>query len=368
MSSINLIVLSMIYYRFKNDHLFTFGFFLSITYFFYGLYTPYVEITLGNFHLDTHLKSFILYNLSNLILIFILPKNAKMVVISIKGLNLLCIFIFLILCLFYKLFYLYSEGVLFEVLFLDFEGRLANINQSWVISGYILNILFVLLMVNYVNLKSFSYFVILLFLFYVFINFSIGNRRDYIPIIFCIVCYFANNRYLNLNFSKFLFVIFSLNFTALLSFFRDLDNEDFINPFLSNEFVYPYYTLLQNVNGSMNVEISNIFLFLNSLIPRFIWDEKPYSLAMQYVQNNNLQMGYAYLPLAEFYYIYNVFWFIPFTFLLYFFRKAVIDKFFSIPLFLIIIEFSRSESQSILYQLMIYVFLTFILGLKYAKK
>ena len=367
LTSFNLFFLYLIYKKFAGAPLFSFGFFLSIVYFFYGLYTPYVEYYLGNFS-NIHLQAFFIYNSSLLFLLIFLKKDLtlKPNFIDFNRLILVC----LITCslLIYKLFYLSLHENILNIITFNFEGRLSLITQGWVLSGYILNLLFVLLLINAQKLKSFRLLPIILFFCYIYINISIGNRRDFIPILFVFFCFFYRNKDVLLNIPKFVSVIILVNFTALISFIRGLQNETFTNPLLSNEFVYPYYTFLYNLENPANTEIQNIFLFITNFIPRFLWNGKPESLALQYVDQNNLEMGYAYMPLSDLFFIYNAFWFIPFIFMAYMLNLSAQNRFTCIPLFLIVLEFSRSEISGIIYQLVFYFIIMLLLGVRFVRK
>jgi oligosaccharide repeat unit polymerase len=142
--------------------------------------------------------------------------------------------------------------------------------------------------------------------FYWFIFFAVGNRREFVYVFLFILALFLLKE--NVKALKFavwgfiamvLFLILGLYRTGLtlqtdLKLILTNGLGDFIIP--HNTFVYYYSTGVDNLYGGLTY-----FSFLFLFIPRFLWASKPISLAVDFVNDLDLPMGFGFSPVAEAY-------------------------------------------------------------------
>ena len=144
---------------------------------------------------------------------------------------------------------------------------------------------------------------------------SVGNRRDFLPMLVGFFWIFINHKKIKFTFLRFIYMLLGLFLFLFLGSIRSTaSTEEVLNfsslamlTLSSNEFVYPFYTLGHHVakflDGSI-VFLYGLSIFIYPIlyfIPRFVFPEKPTSLAVQFVNEIDSSMGYAYSPVTEFF-------------------------------------------------------------------
>ncbi len=227
--------------------------------------------------------------------------------------------------------------------------------------GYMVTAIYLYIIYNYHRFdKFFIALFIAIFLFYVFSQLSVGNRREFVPIL--IGCFWVYTRAKTVNVSFFKLSLMSLFVFAML-IFSSLrlglgGMEAAINDAIrSNEFVYPFYTLSINVQTREDFILGYSYFILPFLffIPRFLYEDKPQSLAHNFVVENfgEGSMGYAYNLVAESYVNFGMFGPYIFFFLIGIFIKRRVqssDQRFIFVLYCMIPDICRGEFSSLVYQ------------------
>lgn len=213
---------------------------------------------------------------------------------------------------------------------------------------------------------------------------SVGNRRDFIPVLLGIFWVFINIKKLKfgiLGFAGILLAIFLFNYLGTL---RGGDNgvnrsQLIYQTMTNNEFVYPFFTLTYEVEQNKKQQNSYNFqygttYFINPvliLIPRTIYPEKPDSLANQFLKKKygkNITIGFAYNPVTEsfvnFGYIGSFIVFFLFGRLLVFVLNYKY-QIYNFLIFITLIDFCRGEMGTYLYQ---FLFISIFLILHQKKK
>lgn len=298
--------------------------------FLYGFFNPIVELViLGSLSLVTYyatiiyascIPAYILgvacikssrYDLNYLTFVNINTKKSCFY-------NIFLIFLLCILLL-YVSFDFYSQGILFKPSVSLKTSRLelfTEISQFKIIVGLFISSIF-LYFIYYFPTLSFrvKLIIISLFSYFVLMQLSVGNRRDFLPMIVGFFWIFVNNKKNTFTSNRFVYMILGLFIFLFLGSIRSSASSDeafnFSNLTLltlsSNEFVYPFYTLGHSVAKFLND--SMVFLFgltifvypILYFIPRLIYPSKPVSLAVQFVEEIDSKMGYAYSPVTEFF-------------------------------------------------------------------
>jgi hypothetical protein len=214
---------------------------------------------------------------------------------------------------------------------------------------------------------------------------SVGNRKDFLPMIVGLFWIFVNTKKIKLTFTKFIFLLLGLFLFLFLGSIRASATSDeafnFFNLILltlsSNEFVYPFYTLGYSVSKFLNGTLIFSYgstIFFNPIlffIPRLIFTDKPLSLAVQFVNDIDSTMGYAYSPVTEFFVNFG---FIG-PFIGFFFIGLIISKIQTLRdqrlnfiLFTMILDFCRGEIGTFIYQLIIVSFFIIIFPFLISRK
>lgn len=335
--------------KFKNSFFFSFSPTLIILYSFYGFYAPISELIIyGRVDELTYL-SYIYYFISYIMLLLFLPKYDSAFNFNFKISNFKVFFVnfIIIVFIFYKLLFISSIFSLSDLFLFKITKRFTDFDQTWIIISYILVPLFVISLGNKSKLALF------LFIFYVYFSFSLGNRREFFPVFFFIFSYYCFIKKIPFNIFTLLILLLFINAAAFLHYFRTSSN-GLLDLIISNEFIYPFYTLNWALKN-FNQDWINLFSEITVYIPRSIWESKPHSLAVQFVDFNSLKQGYAFMPISDLIFKFSFLFFIPLTFYLYLLRLFLSNSIFSISMLLMITDISRGEFQSIFFQLLIYL-------------
>jgi oligosaccharide repeat unit polymerase len=283
------------------------------------------------------------------------------------------IFLICILCLllFYVSFDFYTQGILFNPSVALRTSRLelfTEISQLKIVVGLFICSIFLYFIYYFKTLTNrIKLILIVLFLYFVLMELSVGNRRDFLPMIVGFFWIFVNHKKINFTFIRFVYMIFGLFLFLFLGSIRSTASTEEVLSFSnlalltlsSNEFVYPFYTLGHHVakflDGSI-VFLYGLSIFIYPIlyfIPRFVYPEKPTSLAVQFVYEIDTTMGYAYSPVTEFFLNFGVIG--PFVgFLLIGIIISKIQSFkdqrMNFIFFTMIPDFCRGEIGTFLYQ------------------
>ncbi len=355
---------------------------LLIFLFLYGFFNPIVNFFVeGEISKDTYLATIIYastipaYILGSM---FIFSSNYDSKYLSalvIKKHNesytFLLLFI-LVICLVYFSYIFNAQGVLFNpsvALNMDRVELLSNLTQLQVVVSLLTTSIFLYFVYYFKIIPSKVRFVfIFLLVYYVAMQLSIGNRRDFVPIIVGFFWVYVNNKKMKFTIGRFVFLLTGLFLFLFLGTLRspELLEDGFdipklaINTLSNNEFFYPFITLTFAVNsyftGTLSLYFGETILFYPILlfIPRVIFPMKPVSLASKFVLDNfGGGMGYAYSPVTEFFVNFGIFGpFIGFLLIGIIISRmqGYKDQRINFVFFTMIPDFCRGEISSFVYQ------------------
>lgn len=358
--------------------------------FLYGFFNPIVEITMqGSLSLITYFStiiyascipayiigvSFIKFKRFDLNFFNKVNQNSK----QSKNFNLFLLYL-LSLLLLYTSYEFYREGILFKPSVALTTSRLelfTEISQLKIVSGFLISGIFLYFIFYFSTLsKGLKFIVIFLLCYFVLMQLSVGNRKDFLPMLVGFFWIFVNNKKIKFTFLRFIYMLLGLFLFLLLGSIRSIASTEDVLSFSnlailtlsSNEFVYPFYTLGYHVakflDGSM-VFLYGLSIFIYPIlyfVPRFIFPEKPISLAVQFVNEIDSTMGYAYSPVTEFFLNFGVIG--PLVgFLIIGIIVSKIQSFkdqrFNFIFFTLIPDFCRGEIGTFIYQ---FIFLSFFI-------
>jgi oligosaccharide repeat unit polymerase len=299
---------------------------------------------------------------------------------KIKNYNIFLIFILSLFLLFVS-FDFYSQGIFFNPSIALKTSRLelfTEISQIKIVVGLLISSVFLYFIYYFSSLSiRFKGIVIFLFCYFVLMELSVGNRRDFVPMLVGFFWIFVNTKKISFTFSRFIYMLFGLFVFLFIGSIRSSASieEGFnfstlaITTLSSNEFVYPFYTLNHSVAMFLNGSISFLFglsIFVYPVlyfIPRFIFPYKPSSLAVQFVKEIDSTMGYAYSPVTEFFVNFGIIGpFVGFLIVGIIISKiqSFKDQRFNFIFFTMIPDFCRGEIGTFLYQ---FFFVSFFLVL-----
>lgn len=280
--------------------------------------------------------------------------------------------VLLIILLFYKSYSFYSSGLFFNPSLLKTVSRLElteGISQLSVVTGLMITSIFLYFTFYYKILPSRVKFIVFgCLLYYIALQSSVGNRRDFVPMVIGAFWVFINFKKIKFTLGWFLLMLVSIFIFLLLGSLRAEagSSESFnylqlaIDTLSNNEFVYPFYTLSFAVDSYLKGTIDFFYgktIFLDpflTFIPRSIFTSKPNSLAVQFVIDNfGGGMGYAYSPVAESFVNFGLFG----PSVIFFLLGLLISKLqefrdqrFIFIFFTMIPDFCRGEFSSFFYQ------------------
>lgn len=270
-----------------------------------------------------------------------------------------------------KSMFLYNNGLLFRpsILLENDRNDLFEINQFWVVSSYLISGLFINL-IFFINNHSkwFICLLVFLFLYYLSLNLSIGNRREITPIILAGAYLLFKRKQIRLTISNSLLIGIFLFIYMFIGVLRDvnvsnLEMADKISlTLVSNEFVYPFYTLTTNLgkyfSGDLQLLYGKSLLIypFTIFIPRIFFPYKQQSLGSDFVQANfGGGQGYAFMPTTEFFINFGIVGPLVGLFFVSLIFNSVSDKFKitakEILLFSLIPDLCRGEISGFVYQL-----------------
>jgi oligosaccharide repeat unit polymerase len=291
----------------------------------------------------------------------------------------------------YVSFSFYTQGILFKPSVALKTSRLelfTETSQLKIVVGLFISSIF-LYFIYYFTIFSIKVKSVVIFLLFYFVlmELSVGNRRDFVPMIIGFFWIFVNIKKINFTFRRFIYLLLGLFFFLFLGSIRSSATTDeafnfsnlALSTLTSNEFIYPFYTMRYYVDKFLNgnlVFLYGVSIFLYPIlffIPRAIYPEKPISLAVQFVKEIDSTMGYAYSPVTEFFINFGVFGpFFGFLVLGFIIIKMQTfkDQRFNYVFFTMIPDFCRGEIGTFIYQFFFISFFIILLPnlLKYISK
>ncbi len=356
--------------------------YLLIFLFLYGIFNATIEYVLeSEISKNTYyatliyasiIPSFLLgFSIQNISIIRPKPLNSRAYKITFY--NPLCSIILFSLIIF-KSLYFYKLGILLNPSVLKSTNRLDlfdDFGQIQIVSSFLISSIFLYFIFNYSLIPRFyKISAALLLIYYISIQLSVGNRKEFVGIILGIFWVIVDRKKYNFSLMKFLLILVAIFLFLVLGSIRanlsiDSNSNDInsilISTLTSNEFVYPFETLkisIQNYfNGSLNL-LYGLSVFLYPLIiflPRIFFPFKFESLAVTFVKTNfGGGMGYAYSPVTESFINFGVFgpaivFFIIGLILTKISQKK--DQKFTFLLFTLVPDFCRGEFSTSFYQL-----------------
>lgn len=298
--------------------------------------------------------------------------------------------VLLVILIAYKTYFFYSAGLLFTFNSFGTENRLemfSNVGQIDIVVGLLIIGLFSYFVYYYKKLsRKTMFFVSGLLFYYIIMQLSVGNRRDFVPILIGIFWVIVNVKRIKfgiLGFTAILFALFIFNYLGTLRNTlgeKGGDKEDnLMITMTSNEFVYPFFTLTYEVeqnkkqpnNYNFNYGATYLINPVLFLIPRAIFPEKPDSLANEFLERKygrNKTIGFAYNPVTEsfinFGYVGSfIVFFLIGRFLVFILNYK--NQVFNFLIFITLIDFCRGEMGTYLYQ---FLFVSIFLILHRKKK
>lgn len=145
-------------------------------------------------------------------------------------------------------------------------------------------------------------------IFYYFVNIVGGNRREILYVLIFILIYiiFSNDKFKLTNIQKIICIV-GIIILLCFGYFRNFANSNYeFNQelFIKDTFgevIYPIQTLYYYVENMKELPYLSYFNAIILLIPRSIWNNKPESLAVNFMEDLGTTMGYAFTPLTEAY-------------------------------------------------------------------
>ena len=280
--------------------------------------------------------------------------------------------IILIICLLNISYNFYSQGILFNPSVAFNSNRvelLSSVSQLQVVIGLFVTSIFLYFIYYYKAIPhKFRLVFIFLLVYYVSMQMSVGNRRDFVPMIVGFFWVFVNYKKIQFTLGRFVVLLVGLFLFLFLGTLRspELLEDGFdisklaIITLSNNEFIYPFMTLKYAVadffKGTLSLYYGSTILFYPFLlfIPRVIFPLKPISLASKFVIDNfGGGMGYAYSPVTEFFVNFGIFG--PFICFLLFGMlisktQGFKDQRIIFVFFTMIPDFCRGEISSFIYQ------------------
>ena len=364
---------------------------LLIFLFLYGFFNPIIELVIqGSLSAVTYFSTIIYASCIPAYIIGVtfiksnrydLNYNNQVNIKVNKNYNIFLIFT-LCLLLLYVSYDFYSQGILFKPSVALKTSRLelfTEISQFKIVVGLFISSIFLYFIYYFTTLSiRFKLIILLLFCYFILMELSVGNRRDFIPMIVGFFWIFVNFKKINFTFGRFIYMILGLFVFLFLGSIRSTASteEDFnfsnlaILTLSSNEFVYPFYTLGHYVAKYLNDSIVflyglSIFLYpILYFIPRIIYPEKPNSLAVQFVNEIDSTMGYAYSPVTEFFVNFGIIGpFVGFLLIGIIISKiqSLKDQRINFVFFTMIPDFCRGEIGTFIYQFFFVSFFIIVL-------
>jgi len=253
-----------------------------------------------------------------------------------------------------------------------------TINQVWVVLTMAISLTACLIIYYFDewNKKQFI-FGILLIVYYIALQLSLGNRRDFLPIILFSTSYFLTKYHSKLNAKIIIIgtVFFIGSFWLVQQRNSNLEysrvgaiQESFIN----NEFVYPMQTLAYIIDDKWDLRYGYTYFVLpfQIAVPRYIYPNKPDDLGKEFVNKTfgDGSQGYAYTPVTEAYLNFGILGPL-FVFVLFSLAFSQLIRKFNLSsisfvyflLYSFVFDFCRGTFATVIYQVLVSLLFYFII-------
>ena len=254
----------------------------------------------------------------------------------------------------------------------------ATINQVWVVLTMAISLTACLIIYYFDewNKKQFI-FGILLIVYYIALQLSLGNRRDFLPILLFSTSYFLTKYHSKLNAKVIIIgtVLFIGSFWLVQQRNNNLEysrvgaiQESFVN----NEFVYPMQTLAYVIDDKWDLRYGYTYFVLpfQIAVPRYIYPNKPEDLGKEFVNKTfgEGSQGYAYTPVTEAYLNFGVLGPL-FVFVLFSLAFSQLIRKFNLSsisfvyflLYSFVFDFCRGTFATVIYQVLVSLLFYFII-------
>ena len=253
-----------------------------------------------------------------------------------------------------------------------------TINQVWVVLTMAISLTACLIIYYFDewNKKQFV-FGILLIVYYIALQLSLGNRRDFLPIILFSTSYFLTKYHSKLNAKIIIIgiVFFVGSFWLVQQRNNDLEysrvgaiQESFVN----NEFVYPMQTLAYIIDDKWDLRYGYTYFVLpfQIAVPRYFYQDKPDDLGKEFVNKTfgEGSQGYAYTPITEAYLNFGILGPL-FVFVLFSLAFSQLIRKFNLSsisfvyflLYSFVFDFCRGTFATVIYQVLVSLLFYFII-------
>ena len=253
-----------------------------------------------------------------------------------------------------------------------------TINQVWVVLTMAISLTSCLIIYYFDewNKKQFI-FGILLIVYYIALQLSLGNRRDFLPILLFSTSYFLTKYHSKLNAKIIIIgtVFFVGSFWLVQQRNNDLEysrvgaiQESFVN----NEFVYPMQTLAYIIDDKWDLRYGYTYFVLpfQIAVPRYIYPNKPEDLGKEFVNKTfgEGSQGYAYTPVTEAYLNFGILGPL-FVFVLFSLAFSQLIRKFNLSsisfvyflLYSFVFDFCRGTFATVIYQVLVSLLFYFII-------
>ena len=253
-----------------------------------------------------------------------------------------------------------------------------TINQVWVVLTMAISLTACLIIYYFDewNRKQFI-FGILLIVYYIALQLSLGNRRDFLPILLFSTSYFLTKYHSKLN-AK-IIIIGTIFFIGSFWLVQQRNNnleysrvgaiqESFVN----NEFVYPMQTLAYIIDDKWDLRYGYTYFVLpfQIAVPRYIYPNKPEDLGKEFVNKTfgEGSQGYAYTPVTEAYLNFGILGPL-FVFVLFSLAFSQLIRKFNLSsisfvyflLYSFVFDFCRGTFATVIYQVLVSLLFYFII-------
>ena len=253
-----------------------------------------------------------------------------------------------------------------------------TINQVWVVLTMAISLTSCLIIYYFDewNRKQFI-FGILLIVYYIALQLSLGNRRDFLPILLFSTSYFLTKYHSKLN-AK-IIIIGTIFFIGSFWLVQQRNNnleysrvgaiqESFVN----NEFVYPMQTLAYIIDDKWDLRYGYTYFVLpfQIAVPRYIYPNKPEDLGKEFVNKTfgEGSQGYAYTPITEAYLNFGILGPL-FVFVLFSLAFSQLIRKFNLSsisfvyflLYSFVFDFCRGTFATVIYQVLVSLLFYFII-------
>lgn len=253
-----------------------------------------------------------------------------------------------------------------------------TINQVWVVLTMAISLTSCLIIYYFDewNRKQFI-FGILLIIYYIALQLSLGNRRDFLPILLFSTSYFLTKYHSKLNIK--IIIIGTVLFIGSFWLVQQRNNNQEYSrvgaiqeSFVNNEFVYPMQTLAYVIDDKWDLRYGYTYFVLpfQIAVPRYLYPNKPDDLGKEFVNKTfgEGSQGYAYTPVTEAYLNFGVlgplFVFVLFSLFLSQFVRRFTEYGISFVYFIsysFVFDFCRGTFATVIYQVLVSLLFYFVI-------